>query len=65
MGNMTFSVPRCTDCTVCERRNTNGNLEAFCGYAHYGKPQEYRRITGADALKTSPLWCPKRKSNAK
>lgn len=57
------NTPRCVECTVCVRRNNTGNLETYCGYNSYDRPSNYRRITGADALKTSPMWCPKRKSN--
>lgn len=58
------NTPRCVECTVCVRSNNAGNLETYCGYGSYGTPNAYRRITGPDALKTSPMWCPKRKCNA-
>lgn len=57
------NTPRCKDCTVCIRRNNSGNVDMFCGYATYDVPDAYRRIVGPDALKTSPMWCPKRKCN--
>lgn len=61
----TVNIPRCLDCTMCVRKCEETNLAAYCAHGVYDTPQNYRRITGADALKTSPLWCPRRNKTHK